>query len=97
MHQNQLTGVERVLQYTAAPQEAEDSSAPEPPPGWPSRGHLSVRQLSVQYRPGLPFALDGVSFEVRHGLAFSISCYVAISMLPLLPMASVAVHDTHDR
>ena len=33
--------------------------------GWPTRGSLEFCDVSFQYRPGLPYALAGVSFSIR--------------------------------
>lgn len=37
------------------------------PEGWPSAGAISVSQLCMRYRPGLPLVLRGVSFEIGAG------------------------------
>lgn len=34
---------------------------------WPSQGTVDFSNVSVRYRPGLPFALKNVSFKVRKG------------------------------
>ena len=38
-----------------------------PPEGWPARGAVSFEEVRMRYRPELPLALRGVSFEVRGG------------------------------
>ena len=37
------------------------------PPSWPSAGVVSFEQVSLQYRPGLPNALNSVTFSTRAG------------------------------
>lgn len=38
-----------------------------PPPTWPSEGSVTFINTPLVYRPGLPSALRGVSFEVFGG------------------------------
>ena len=35
------------------------------PPFWPIQGAVTFQRVVLQYRPGLPFALNGVSFETQ--------------------------------
>ena len=44
-----------------------------PPAGWPGRGQLVVRDLSVRYRAGLAPVLRGVSFRVEAGQKVRVS------------------------
>ena len=34
---------------------------------WPDRGELAFENVMLRYRPGLPLALDGLSFSVKAG------------------------------
>ena len=66
-----LNSVERVREYGLhLPQEAERVALP-PSSGdggvWPSRGALTVDNVSVRYRPELPLTLRGVSFALEGG------------------------------
>eukprot|EP00536_Pseudo-nitzschia_multiseries_P014610 jgi/Psemu1/215290/e_gw1.735.14.1 len=66
---NQMVSVERVVEFgkvePEAPLELEtDKKLDE---SWPSRGAISVKDLSTRYRPTLPLALAGVSFSVPSG------------------------------
>ena len=36
-----------------------------PPPGWPSKGQISVERLSIRYRPELDLVLSDLSFSTR--------------------------------
>ena len=55
-----LRGIERLIEYIEkVPQET--IGGDEPPESWPSTGKIEVTNLSVRYRPELPFALRNVS------------------------------------
>jgi len=66
---NQMVCVERVLGYgkvePEAPLELEIDNKLDR--SWPSEGAITVKDLSVRYRPSLPLALNGVSFSVPSG------------------------------
>jgi ABC-type multidrug transport system fused ATPase/permease subunit len=67
-----LTSLERVLSYTGngVPQEAEAELPIDQELracSWPTKGAISVRGVSLRYRPNLPLALRSVSFEVEGG------------------------------
>ncbi|XP_030029723.1 probable multidrug resistance-associated protein lethal(2)03659 isoform X2 [Manduca sexta] len=51
--ENQMTSVERVLEYTGLPQEAALRSDPEkkPPAEWPTEGAIQFNNLSLKYSP----------------------------------------------
>ncbi|KAF6255037.1 ABC transporter [Scenedesmus sp. NREL 46B-D3] len=69
--ESDFNSVERVVQYLQPATEAPEETAPDVaatlPAGWPAAGALSVRDLKLRYRPGLPLVLRGVSFEVSPG------------------------------
>jgi len=50
--------VERIQEYSEVPSEApamiEDK---RPPTGWPSEGKITIKNLCMAYRPGLPLVL----------------------------------------
>ena len=66
---NQMVSVERILEFCRL--------EPEPPlekdsdkmlnETWPGGGNIDVNDLSVRYRPGLPLALDNISFRLEGG------------------------------
>ncbi|KAF6260228.1 P-loop containing nucleoside triphosphate hydrolase protein [Scenedesmus sp. NREL 46B-D3] len=67
--ENNMTCVERMVEYTQLPQEPprlSEGGAP-PPPGWPSSGAITYKNVTASYRPGLPPVLQGISFHLRPG------------------------------
>lgn len=64
-----LMAVERVNHYaTKLEVEAEEViSFSRPPADWPQRGHISIKDLVVRYKPTLPPVLKGVSLEIAGG------------------------------
>ncbi|XP_067399217.1 ATP-binding cassette sub-family C member 10 isoform X2 [Emydura macquarii macquarii] len=62
-----MVSVERAEEYTSdipiEPQEQLIQVAPD----WPSQGHVEFQQVVLAYRPGLPNALDGVTFTIYSG------------------------------
>jgi ABC-type multidrug transport system fused ATPase/permease subunit len=60
-----LNCIERIEEYTILEQEPlaiiEDS---RPPPDWPRKGSIQVKDLSIRYAADLPDVLNGISFEV---------------------------------
>ncbi|KAJ7086116.1 ABC protein [Mycena belliarum] len=70
--ENHMNSVERVVHYSRTdviPQEAAYESAPEhkPPPGWPTRGAVEFKDVTMSYRPGLPNVLHGISVAINAG------------------------------
>jgi ABC-type multidrug transport system fused ATPase/permease subunit len=65
MVENSLTSFERIERYAETVPEA--TGGVVPPPGWPSRGAITLHDFSVRYRPELPLALSRVSFCVEGG------------------------------
>jgi ABC-type multidrug transport system fused ATPase/permease subunit len=62
-----MNAVERLLYYAEhIEQEAEDSAYP-PPPEWPTRGEIELKEIELSHRPGLPLALKGLSLKIRPG------------------------------
>jgi ATP-binding cassette subfamily C (CFTR/MRP) protein 5 len=64
---SRMTSFQRIRFYsTSLPQET--TLAPvSPPPEWPQRGQVDYEGVTFRYRPGLPFVLKNVSFQVRPG------------------------------
>jgi ABC-type multidrug transport system fused ATPase/permease subunit len=42
------------------------SKFPSKDSSWPTKGNLQIKDLRVQYRKGLPFVLDGLTFDIGH-------------------------------
>ncbi|KAJ2655216.1 hypothetical protein IWW48_005649 [Coemansia sp. RSA 1200] len=63
-----MNAMEHIMQYLNIDQEASLESEPEnkPPAVWPTKGDLQIKDLVVEYLPGMP-ALHGVSLSVKHG------------------------------
>lgn len=63
-----MNSVERVVQYSSdvieqeAPHEKDD---PKPPKNWPLKGSITFRNVFMNYRPGLPAVLKGISLNIR--------------------------------
>ncbi|UYV70180.1 ABCC12 [Cordylochernes scorpioides] len=64
--ESHFTAVERIHTYMAE-LEGEPGGKAEPPLDWPTRGRLLFHDVTLRYRPGLPLALKGVSFELQPG------------------------------
>ncbi|XP_057315929.1 ATP-binding cassette sub-family C member 10-like isoform X2 [Hydractinia symbiolongicarpus] len=64
--EKELIGVERVAEYVEETPTEEDGSY-HVDNFWPQQGILCFRNVCLQYRRGLPFALDDVSFYVKPG------------------------------
>ena len=68
----QCVGIEKVCEYIELPPEepravaAADEHAP-PPPAWPQRGRIVLRDITLTYRPGLDPALKGVTATINAG------------------------------
>lgn len=64
-----LTSVERARAMAELPQESssETLESLKPNPDWPSQGNLSFENVCLRYRPGLPLALQGMSFTAYAG------------------------------
>eukprot|EP00123_Amoebidium_parasiticum_P018050 comp24080_c0_seq1/m.43365 comp24080_c0_seq1/g.43365 ORF comp24080_c0_seq1/g.43365 comp24080_c0_seq1/m.43365 type:complete len:1444 (-) comp24080_c0_seq1:309-4640(-) len=63
-----MTSAERVLYYANnLTPEAELETKPEkrPPETWPTQGAMTFDDVQLQYRPGLPHALKGLTASIR--------------------------------
>lgn len=58
-----IVSVERLQEYMHLPQEAPAKTEVVPPPAWPSRGKIEIRQLRARYRPTTPLVLKGKPFS----------------------------------
>ena len=61
-----ITAIERLKEYEDYDDFEADFEHPEPgEEPWPIEGRVSVKKVSVKYRKGLQYVLDGLSFEVE--------------------------------
>lgn len=65
LNEQNMNAVERVLHYAELPSEGETTTPNDPPPTWPSEGHVSFTNVKLAYREGLPLVLKGVTFDVK--------------------------------
>ena len=65
--ENQMTSVERILEYTKVPQEPplESEKDKKPPAEWPSEGCVEFKNVCLRYSPGGEIVLKNLSFTVR--------------------------------
>ena len=64
-----ITSIERMHSLEQLPQEKSMITSAENrvDDAWPRKGLLTFENVSLRYRPGLPLALDGLSFSLLHG------------------------------
>ncbi|RZF40293.1 hypothetical protein LSTR_LSTR012596 [Laodelphax striatellus] len=67
--ENQMTSVERVLEYTNLESEPPLESAPEkkPPPSWPSEGKIEFSKVYLSYVDEEPPVLKNLNFVINPG------------------------------
>ncbi|XP_050432547.1 probable multidrug resistance-associated protein lethal(2)03659 isoform X2 [Adelges cooleyi] len=65
--ENQMTSVERVLEYTNTPKEADLESTPDkkPPKDWPNRGQVTFKELYLRYGPDTPDVLKDLNVNIK--------------------------------
>ncbi|EFA04472.2 putative multidrug resistance-associated protein lethal(2)03659-like Protein [Tribolium castaneum] len=66
---NQLTSVERILQYSEIEKEGPFNTSPEhrPPPFWPDKGQIELRDMSLHYSPAKPPVLKNITVKIAPG------------------------------
>lgn len=66
--ENAMNSVERLIFYSEiTPEKPYVIEGKAPPKDWPSHGGIVVRDLCMNYRPGLPNVLNDVSFTIKAG------------------------------
>ncbi|XP_063829398.1 probable multidrug resistance-associated protein lethal(2)03659 [Ostrinia nubilalis] len=65
--ENQMTSVERVLEYTKLKQEPAMRGSPEnrPPPEWPTEGAIMFDNMSLKYSPEGNYVLHKLQLNIR--------------------------------
>lgn len=64
--ENQMTSIERLLEYARLPSEAALESAPDaqPPANWPSKGAIQIEKLNFRYTPAGDFVLRDLQLSI---------------------------------
>ncbi|PWN40154.1 hypothetical protein IE81DRAFT_331847 [Ceraceosorus guamensis] len=67
--ENDMSSVERIHHYATAIEQEAPQVIPEAnlPREWPQQGQISLCDVQLQYREGLPIVLKGVSMDIRAG------------------------------
>lgn len=65
--ENQMTSVERVLEYSKLEEEPFLDSIPEkkPPEEWPTKGLVEFRGVRLKYGPKSTYVLNGINFVIK--------------------------------
>lgn len=64
--ENEMTSVERVLEYTKLKPEAPvRNSLNRPPSGWPDKGRVTFKDMSLQYSKEAPYILRDISCDIQ--------------------------------
>ena len=64
--ENNLTAVERLDHYARnIPIESTPGGGDPPAATWPEQGGITLSDLRMRYRPGLPLVLKGLTLSVR--------------------------------
>ena len=64
--ETEIVSVERILEYSNNPTEAEwRISSTAPPCDWPSKGEVEFVKHATRYRPGLDLVLHDISFKIQ--------------------------------
>lgn len=73
---NQLTSVERVMQYTKLDKEwpFETPSEKQLMKEWPNRGHVKFSNVYLRYSPNDPPVLKNLNFEIQPAEKVDITC-----------------------
>ncbi|KAF7268017.1 hypothetical protein GWI33_018818 [Rhynchophorus ferrugineus] len=62
--ENNMTSVERVVEYTQIEQE-EKSAEEEPPKYWPEHGLLELKSVYLRYATNEPYVLNNLTFKIK--------------------------------
>ncbi|KAL5236136.1 hypothetical protein ACI65C_003546 [Semiaphis heraclei] len=64
--ENQMTSVERVLEYSNVPQESALESPPDKKPSkiWPHEGQIEFKKFYMRYDPDAPFVLNDLNVNI---------------------------------
>jgi ABC-type multidrug transport system fused ATPase/permease subunit len=67
--ENDMNAVERILHYSHQIEQEAPHRLPDhkPPPEWPSSGQITLDNIVLRYRPGLPAVLKNLSLNIKGG------------------------------
>ncbi|CAG2168420.1 unnamed protein product, partial [Oppiella nova] len=67
--ESQMTSVERIIEYSKLPQEAplDSDDRHRPPPDWPSKGQIELRNMSLVYEGSTKPVLKNLCCSVKSG------------------------------
>lgn len=66
--ENKMVSVERIKQFIAIESEAEWRKKDSvPPPNWPTRGNVELKDIQVRYRSNTPLVIKGITLSIRGG------------------------------
>ena len=63
-----MTSVERLLVFNQITSEAQNQEKNDPKNKWPSEGSITLKNVSLCYRPGLPRVLNSVNLTIPGGI-----------------------------
>ncbi|XP_025405411.1 probable multidrug resistance-associated protein lethal(2)03659 isoform X2 [Sipha flava] len=65
--ENQMTSVERILEYTNSPQEVtlQLHTTKEPPNEWPVSGKIVFKNFNLRYNPNTPYILKNLNIQIE--------------------------------
>ncbi|XP_076749193.1 putative multidrug resistance-associated protein lethal(2)03659 [Xylocopa sonorina] len=65
--ENQVTSIERILEYSCLEEEPYLDSIPEkmPAPNWPRKGLVEFKNAKLRYGPKSPYVLKGISLVIK--------------------------------
>ncbi len=67
--ENNMNSVERILHYSHQIEQEAPHQLPDhkPLPEWPSSGQITLDNIVLRYRPGLPAVLKNLSLNIKGG------------------------------
>ncbi|XP_039061868.1 ABC transporter C family member 4-like isoform X1 [Hibiscus syriacus] len=66
--ENRMVSVERIKQFSRLePEAAWHIENSLPPPNWPAKGNVELKDLQVRYRPSTPLVLKGITLSINGG------------------------------
>lgn len=83
--ENQMTSVERIIEYSNLPSErsleTDQETMKKLPDLWPQHGLIKFNNVSVKYSADGDFVLRNLNFETRHNVSLDFMCLQNISII----------------